>query len=69
MMPSPITRSDRPLTNVERLAGWCEAARRHAMRADSPEFNASPRLLPHLFLSTDGNERCETSPTRGIGQE
>lgn len=69
MMPSLITRSDRPLTHDERLAGWYEAARRHAMRADLSALNASPHRLSPPFLKTDGGDRCEAQAKRGAGQQ
>jgi hypothetical protein len=69
MMPSPITRSDRPLTNGERLAAWYEAARRHAMRADSFVFKASQHHLLRLFLKAGDGDGCEAEVPRGVGQE
>jgi len=62
MMPSPITRSDRPLTNGERLAGWYEVARRHAMRADSSVC----KVAPGLFLKVGAGSSCETEAKRDV---
>ncbi|GLQ49402.1 hypothetical protein GCM10010872_08510 [Dyella flava] len=69
MMRSPITRSDRPLTNGERLAAWCEAAHRHAMRVDSSVYKVSPRRSPCLFLKAGAGNSCETEAKHDGGRK